>query len=175
MREKLTRVLTAVVAAVAVLAQGGAVSAETSTVDQEMKKLLAFYQGSQPVGSEGVLIAPGIEVLIPLEIRRASPPATVNPCPAGKLCIYENEVYGGYGLALSTCDEVYLEALQHPSGSYWLDQASSFINNEAAGTRAVFYNYTGPTKMAWFISVAPNSMNWMNAAGNDHIDHIKAC
>ena len=172
--KNLVRALTATVAVLIVLIPAGAASAE-STADAEIAKLLEFYRGSHAVGSEGVQISPGVEVLLPRELRAAGPLDGASPCPGQRLCVFEHQDFDGLGLALSACEETDLGLIPHPVGYNWGDQMSSFVNNQAAGTKSTFYNFAGATKMVWFVNAAPGVMGWMNTAGNDHIDRIQVC
>ncbi|MFI7075566.1 peptidase inhibitor family I36 protein [Micromonospora sediminicola] len=100
-------------------------------------------------------------------------------CAYEYLCLYQNASYGGYKIRFYTCAFMDLGKISFPTGGYWNDKMTSFINNQTPGTLSHFYNWNGST--ANWDKKFTNEAFWFDPnvgpsyGANDIIDGVRVC
>ena len=100
-------------------------------------------------------------------------------CAYQYLCLYQHASYQGYKIRFYTCAFMDLGKISFPTGGYWNDKMTSFINNQTNGTVSHFYNWNGSTSN-WDKKFS-NEAFWFDPnvgpsyGANDIIDGVRVC
>ncbi|MER5894473.1 peptidase inhibitor family I36 protein [Streptomyces sp. NPDC001876] len=147
-----------------------ALAAPATSTDGQMAQLLRAYPAATQIDTKTVKVKEGVYISLP----SASPSAAAASCAYYDLCLWQNKNYGGYGISFTRCEFVDLGHIGFPTGGYWNDKLSSYINNQTSGTWSGFYNWTGSWDL-WTESFAYEATPYIGDYYNDKIDGVYVC
>ncbi|WP_371575374.1 hypothetical protein [Streptomyces sp. NBC_01314] len=157
--------------------QAGLSKSEVADLQRQIDKQMAVTPGGEQIGVNQVAWRDGKAVMtFPLPGEKKA--RAVNE-PRGTLgtpncsylwtCLYEHSNFDGRRLTWSDCN------FENLSNWGFIDQTTSWHNNQSRGTQTHVYNWTGSSWALLWTSTAPSSSSNVGSANNDKADGLWVC